>query len=66
MPKELNDNLYYRVKQSGLKMNYLASKLGLSRKGLYLKLKGKIRLRQDEIQAIEDLLNKIGGGDYDK
>ena len=66
MPKELNDNLYYRVKQSGLKMNYLASKLGLSRKGLYLKLKGKIRLRQDEIQVIEDILNKIGGGDYDK
>ena len=66
MSKELNDNLYYRVKQSGLKMNYLASRLGLSRKGLYLKLKGKIRLRQDEIQAIEDLINKVSGGDYDK
>lgn len=66
MSKELNDDLYHKVKQSGLKMNYLASKLGLSRKGLYLKLKGKIRFRKGEIQAIEDILNKIGGGDYDK
>ena len=58
----MNDDLYQRVKESGLKMGYVAQVLKLSRKGLYLKLKGKIKMRDDEIEVIENLINSIRGG----
>lgn len=55
----MNDNLYNEIKQSGLKLNYIAERLGISRKGLYLKLKGKIILKKEEENYIRKLLNKL-------
>lgn len=55
----MNDSLYQRVKQSGLKMEYVANKVGLSRKGLYLKFIGRIPFKDNEIKIIEDLLKGL-------
>lgn len=45
-----------KVKASGLRTQFIADALGLSRAGLYLKLKGKSFFTTEEVKKLCDLL----------
>lgn len=57
----MDDNLYDELKKSGLKMSYVANKLGMNRRTLYGKLKGdsKYKLKESEKQIIKDLIRRV-------
>lgn len=55
----MNDSLYDELKQSGLKLKYIADKLGIDRTTLYRKLKGKSKLSKEELENIKVLLEKV-------
>lgn len=46
-----------RIDRSGLKLQYIAEQLGLTRFGLYKKLNGESEFRQSEIMKIGELLS---------
>ena len=45
------------IKDSGLKLSYIAAKLGITRQALYRKIKGLVQFTGPEIKAMCDLLN---------
>jgi len=45
-----------KINESGLKIGFITDKLGISRQGLYKKIKGKTPFRVAEIYVISDLL----------
>jgi transcriptional regulator of acetoin/glycerol metabolism len=55
------DDLYEELKKSGLKMSYIADKLGINRRTLYGKLKndGKYKLKDSEKEIIEELIGRV-------
>ncbi|WP_250674410.1 helix-turn-helix domain-containing protein (plasmid) [Paraclostridium ghonii] len=57
----MDDNLYDELKKSGLKMSYVANKLGMNRRTLYGKLKGngKYKLKESEKEIIKDLIRRV-------
>lgn len=46
-----------KVKESGLKVCFIAKKLGITRAGLYKKMSGKSEFKQGEIIIMKELLN---------
>ena len=50
--KMLND----AIEQSGLRMNYIAKKVGLTYQGLRNKIEGKREFKAGEIAALSDVL----------
>ena len=54
--KKLND----KVKNSGLKKNYIAKKLGLTPYGLAKKLSGETEFKASEMAGISDVLKLTG------
>lgn len=60
----MEDNLYEELKKSGLKMEYVAHKLGINRRTLYGKLKedGKYKLKESEKRLIRELLKRVNDG----
>ena len=54
----MNDELFReKVKESGLKFNYIAHKIGITEFGLIKKRRGKIPFKVSEINALTELLN---------
>lgn len=45
------------INDSGLKIIYIAEQLGITREGLYKKLKGETEFKASEIIAVQKLLN---------
>lgn len=45
------------IDDSGLKMNFIASELNLSRESLYQKLEGKTEFKVSEVQKLTRVLN---------
>lgn len=45
------------IDNSGLKITYIAKQLGITREGLYKKLKGETEFKASEIIAVQKLLN---------
>lgn len=45
------------IDDSGLKMNFIASELNLSRESLYYKLEGKTEFKVSEVQKLTRVLN---------
>ena len=53
-----NTNLLrQKIEESGLKLQFIADKLGISRQTLIAKINGKSEFNQTEIQILCDLLN---------
>ena len=53
-----NTNLLrHKIEESGLKLQFIADKLGISRQTLIAKINGKSEFNQTEIQILCDLLN---------
>jgi transcriptional regulator with XRE-family HTH domain len=50
------ERLKERIKKSGLKMNYIAEQIGITREGLYNKINGKNDFKATEIAKLQDLL----------
>lgn len=46
-----------RIKGSGLKLSFIADKLGISRQALHRKIKGLVQFTGPEIKIMCDLLN---------
>lgn len=46
-----------RIKDSGLKLSFIAEKLGITRQALYRKIKGLVQFTGPEIKIICELLN---------
>lgn len=46
-----------KINESGLKFNFIAEKLGLSRSGLYQKINGNNEFTQSEIVKLCEILN---------
>ncbi|WP_313961751.1 helix-turn-helix transcriptional regulator [uncultured Parvimonas sp.] len=45
------------IDDSGLKINYIANELNISREGLYHKLEGKTEFKVSEVQKLAKVLN---------
>lgn len=45
------------IKDSGLKLSFIAEKLGMSRQALHRKIKGLVQFTGPEIKALCELLN---------
>ena len=45
------------IKESGLKLSYIAEKLGMTPKTLALKISGEYEFKQSEIRGLCELLN---------
>ena len=45
-----------KIEQSGYKLRYIASKIGITYQGLLNKINNKSEFRANEIQALHDLL----------
>ena len=46
-----------RLKSSGLKMRWIAQRLGITEMGLYLKRSGRQKWRRREIEALAEILH---------
>jgi transcriptional regulator with XRE-family HTH domain len=51
------DALKTRIRTSGLKMQYVAEKLGISRASLWKKMSGRVEFKVSEIAEISKVLN---------
>lgn len=60
----MEDNLYEELKKSGLKMEYVARKLGINRRTLYGKLtgSGNYKLKENDKEIIRELLKRVNDG----
>lgn len=50
------ENLRNLIADNGLKLGFVAKKLGLSYSNFWLRLKGETKFNQDEIKILVDLL----------
>jgi transcriptional regulator with XRE-family HTH domain len=51
------DMLERLIKDSGLKLSFIAEKLGITRQALYKKIKGLVQFTGPEIKVLCELLN---------
>jgi len=51
-----NEKLKKVIEEQGIKMSFLADKMGISRQSLYLKLKGEREFDQGEIMSLKKVL----------
>lgn len=51
------EKLNKRIKKSGLKQEYIAEKLGISRQSLHKKLTGRSQFKQKEVFELSKLLH---------
>ena len=52
-----NEKLKKVIEEQGIKMSFLAEKMGISRQSLYLKLKGDREFDQGEILSLKNTLH---------
>lgn len=46
-----------KIQESGLKMTYIANKLGISYPSFLARMKGEIEFRVDEVRTLKELLD---------